>query len=231
MSLYSLFFWFVFAIFGLYVRLKFVFRVNKPSSMPKGAKIFVANHPTVSDPFLLSKAIKQFSHILVAEEVFKIKPVGSLLRRLGCICVVPKRGNEAYQISLELLKKGHSVMIFPEGHLSHMNGEFLHFRSGATRLAMETGAPIIPAGIHVERTRIKTLKMKSGEEDIPAHIYFGGPYTISFGEPMYFSGDTADYQRVRDLTDTLEVQIASLVKQSERSMVREFGPRVLQIPA
>ncbi len=77
-------------------------------------------------------------------------------------------------------------MIFPEGHLSPLEGGFLDFHSGASRLALATGAPIIPAGIHIQRKRIKTLTMLSGTEKIPAHWYFNGPYTITFGEPMVF---------------------------------------------
>ncbi len=230
MGLDSLFFWFTFLIIGLYVRIKFSFRVNQPENMPKGPKIFVANHPTVSDPFLFSKAIRQFTHILVAEEVFLIKPAGTLLRWLGCIRVVPNQGRQAYQKSLESLKKGKSIMIFPEGHLSHMNGELMHFHSGAIRLAMESGAPIVPAGIHVQRTRIKTLSMQSGQETIPAHIYFGGPYTITFGESIRLQGDPNDYPQVRAHTEDLKETIQHLMEQSEQSMAAEFGPIVQVIP-
>ena len=223
----SAIYWLMFLLLGTYTLVRFNLRISRPASMPQGAKIFVANHPSVSDPFLLSFAIRQHAHILIAEEVFNIRPFGTLLRRMGFIPVIPHQGRLAFDQAVEYLQKGRNVMIFPEGHISPLEGGFLAFHSGAARLALATGAPIIPAGIHIQRSRIKTLTMKSGSEDIPAHWYFNGPYTITFGEPMYFDGDLENRSRVEDVTRTLQVEIQALTEISISQMDTEFGNPVL----
>ena len=223
----SAIYWLMFLLLGTYTLVRFNLRISRPASMPQGAKIFVANHPSVSDPFLLSFAIRQHAHILIAEEVFNIRPFGTLLRRMGFIPVIPHQGRLAFDQAVEYLQQGRNVMIFPEGHISPLEGGFLAFHSGAARLALATGAPIIPAGIHIQRSRIKTLTMKSGSEDIPAHWYFNGPYTITFGEPMYFDGDLENRSRVEDVTRTLQVEIQALTEISISQMDTEFGNPVL----
>jgi 1-acyl-sn-glycerol-3-phosphate acyltransferase len=223
----SIFYWLMFLLLGVYAWVRFSLRISRPASMPQGAKIFVANHPSVSDPFLLSFAVRQHAHILIAEEVFNIRPFGTLLRSMGFIPVVPNKGRQAFDRAVEYLQQGRNVMIFPEGHISPLEGGFLAFHSGAARLALATGAPIIPAGIHIQRTRIKTLTMRSGNEDIPAHWYFNGPYSITFGEPMYFDGDIENRSRVEDVTRTLQVEIQALTEISISQMDAEFGNPVL----
>ncbi|HQP07733.1 MAG TPA: lysophospholipid acyltransferase family protein [Anaerolineaceae bacterium] len=223
----SALYWLMFLLLGTYTLVRFNLRISRPASMPQGAKIFVANHPSVSDPFLLSFAIRQHAHILIAEEVFNIRPFGTLLRSMGFIPVIPHQGRLAFDQAVEYLQQGRNVMIFPEGHISPLEGGFLAFHSGAARLALATGAPIIPAGIHIQRTRIKTLTMKSGSEEIPAHWYFNGPYAITFGEPMYFDGDLENRSRVEDVTRTLQVEIQALTEISMLQMDAEFGNPVL----
>jgi 1-acyl-sn-glycerol-3-phosphate acyltransferase len=223
----SLFYWLTFILLSIYAWVRFNLKVNRPSSMPQGAKIFVANHPSVSDPFLLSMVVRQYAHILIAEEVFNIRPFGTLLRSMGFISVVPRNGRLAFDRAVKCLQQGKNVMIFPEGHLSPLEGGFLAFHSGAARLALATGAPIIPAGIHIERTLIKTLTMKSGNEDIPAHWYFNGPYTITFGEPMHFDGNPENRSRVEDVTRTLQCEIQALTEISVSQMDEEYGKPVL----
>ena len=222
----TLFYWMMFLLLTVYAWVRFNLRVNRPASMPTGAKIFVANHPSVSDPFLLSFAVRQHAHILIAEEVFNIRPFGALLRSLGFIPVIPSKGRLAFDRAVDYLKQGRNVMIFPEGHLSPLEGGYLAFHSGSARLALATGAPIIPAGIHIQRIHIKTLTMKSGNEDIPAHWYFNGPYTITFGEPMCFDGNPEDRNRVEDVTRTLQVEIQALTEISIAQMDAEFGNSV-----
>lgn len=226
MLLATLLYWLSFIVLGAFVTIRLNLRVNRPGSMPNGAKIFIANHPSVSDPFVLSMAIRQHAHILIAEEVFQIRPFGGLLRKLGYIPVVPTRGRLALENAIQCLREGRNVMIFPEGHLSPLEGGLLDFHSGAARLALATGAPIIPAGIHIQRTRIKTLTMLSGKEEIPAHWYFNGPYTITFGEPMVFDGDVEDRNRVEDVTRTILSEIKFLTAISETQLNAEFGPHI-----
>lgn len=224
MIIETLLYWLAFFVLGSYVTIRLNLKVNNSTSIPKGAKILTANHPSVSDPFLLSMVLRQYSHILIAEEVFNIRPFGRLLRRMGFICVEKASGRPAFERSIEALYNGHNVMLFPEGEISPMEGGFSEPHTGAARLAIATGAPIIPAGIHIQRTRIKTLKMVSGDKEVPAHWYFNGPYTITFGEPMYFHGDVEDRDYVREVTRTIMAEIERLAAISEAQMNAQLAP-------
>jgi 1-acyl-sn-glycerol-3-phosphate acyltransferase len=224
MIIETLLYWLAFAILGSYVTIRLNLKVNKLADIPKNSKILVANHPSVSDPFLLSMALRQYSHILIAEEVFNIRPFGRLLKRMGFICVEKANGRVAFDRSIDVLNRGHNVMLFPEGEVSPLEGGFSEPHTGAARLAITTGAPIIPAGIHIQRTRIKTLTMVSGEEEVSAHWYFNGPYTITFGEPMYFHGDVEDREYVREVTKTIMAEIERLAAISEAQMNEQLTP-------
>ena len=60
-------------------------------------------------------------------------------------------------------------MIFPEGTRSRTS-EMLPFRSGAFRLAIETGAPVLPLAVHGTRTAIRKGSMKFGNADVVVRI-------------------------------------------------------------
>ena len=67
-------------------------------------------------------------------------------------------------------------MIFPEGTRSRTN-EMLPFRNGAFRLAIETGAPILPLAVHGTRTAIRKGSMKFGNADVVVRVLEPVPTT------------------------------------------------------
>src|SRR5438105_3925980 len=52
----------------------------------------------------------------------------------------------ALRKTLNLLKKDHAVVIFPEGHVSK-DGAMLPIQAGSILLAVQSGAPVVPVGI------------------------------------------------------------------------------------
>ena len=132
--------------------------VHKHRELPAGAKIIAANHPSTTDPFFVAAMVKFQSFILINDLLFQVPILGEYLRRSGHIPVKAGHGQAAIDRALEYLRDGHTVMIFPEGDLSPENGGFLRSRTGVARLALESGAPVIPVGIHLERQRIHTYR-------------------------------------------------------------------------
>jgi len=59
----------------------------------------------------------------------------------------------ALDAARQLLEAGGSVALVPEGRLSPRRGGFRAPRTGAARLAILTGVPIVPIGIHLLRTK------------------------------------------------------------------------------
>jgi len=87
------------------------------------------------------------------------------------------------------------------------------------RLAMLTGTPVIPVGIHYPREKSVRITSKiAGGEKSDGYWYLTGPYQITVGEPMYFSGDPDDHQKVAAASLLLMEEIAHLAEESRLRM-------------
>ncbi len=114
-----------------------------------GPAVVAANHPSYLDPMLLSLQVKRPIHFMAWDALFKVPLVGALIRLFGAFPVDIRRGKgqEAYARAKALVDAGHIVGIFPEGRRSQTAWLEPELRSGAARLAWETGAPLFPATI------------------------------------------------------------------------------------
>ena len=118
-------------------------------NMPKGAVVIVANHQGSFDiPVLIGYVPKPFGFISKVE-VLKIPIVGAWMRIMNCVFM--DRSNraksaEAIGTGVEVLKQGHSLVIFPEGTRSK-GGPVQNFKAGSVRLAMDAMVPIVPIAI------------------------------------------------------------------------------------
>jgi 1-acyl-sn-glycerol-3-phosphate acyltransferase len=108
----------------------------------------VANHESYADVFLISCFPWEMKW-LSKDTMFKIPCMGWMMQMAGDIRLV--RGNrdstlDAIAQCRDRLAKRVSVMIFPEGTRSKTD-EMLPFKDGAFRLAIESGAPILPIAV------------------------------------------------------------------------------------
>ena len=115
---------------------------------PRKPYIAVSNHESWADIFLISHFPWEMKWLSKAA-LFNIPVMGWLMRMAGDIPV--KRGSresvvQALAECRDRLGKRVSVMIFPEGTRSP-TGELLPFKDGAFKLAIETGAPILPIAV------------------------------------------------------------------------------------
>jgi 1-acyl-sn-glycerol-3-phosphate acyltransferase len=110
-----------------------------------GGLVIAANHQTYLDPFWISIPVCRAIRYLAWSEAFKVPVVGRAMEWLGAWPLVIERGNPtAYRRSLQWLARGGVVMIFPEGARAYRDGRPARFKSGAARLALEAGVPILP---------------------------------------------------------------------------------------
>lgn len=115
---------------------------------PRRPYVVVANHESYADVFLISCFPWEMKW-LSKDTMFKIPCMGWMMQMAGDIKLV--RGNrdstlDAIAQCRDRLAKRVSVMIFPEGTRSRTS-EMLPFKDGAFRLAIETGAPILPIAV------------------------------------------------------------------------------------
>jgi len=198
--------------------------------LPAGAKIIAANHPTTTDPFLLMGLAPEPISILITEMCFQVPVLGQFLRQAGHVPVIDGKGRTAFDEAAKLLKTGHTVGIFPEGALSPLAGGVCSPHTGVARLALSTGAPIIPVGICLQREHIRFRETTVGGKTEIARFYLQGPYAVTIGEPMRFEGNVEDRQHVRSVSERIMQRIACLACESERRMHKSqaFDPRATQ---
>jgi 1-acyl-sn-glycerol-3-phosphate acyltransferase len=97
------------------------------------------------------------------------------------------------------LAEGDCLGIYPEGTRSP-DGRLYKGRTGIARLAMESGAPVIPAAMFNTHEIQPTGKLVPNIKRVK----------MQFGEPMYFSGDSTDMNTLRDVTDEIMRKIQSM---------------------
>lgn len=208
-------FWLMLPIVWAYANLVLGWRVTWKGELPKGPKILVANHPSTLDPFIVALLAKRPSRILIKGDIFHAPLFGLYLRKAGHIPVIPGQGSEAFETARQLLENGHTIMLFPEGQLSPMEGGFQDTRTGAARLALISGAPVVPIGIHLNRKRLRIIPSTLNGEESMGLFALGGPYRLTVGQPIRFSGNLDDRDRVVAVANDIMQHIISLSQQSE----------------
>lgn len=115
----------------------------------RGKAVIAANHPSYLDPVLLSLQVERPIRFMAWDAIFRVPLVGALARLFGAfpVDVRPGRGRAAFASAKRLVESGELVGIFPEGRRSRTGWMEEDLREGAARLALETGAPLVPATI------------------------------------------------------------------------------------
>jgi 1-acyl-sn-glycerol-3-phosphate acyltransferase len=204
------------SVVDLYARLMLKMDVQWHAPLPDGPKILAANHPTTTDPFLLMLLASEPVSVLVTEGCFEIPVFGRILSESGHVPVVRNSGGNTVEVAGRLLAEGRTVAIFPEGAISLADGGFHRPRSGVARLAMSSGAPVIPVGIGLDRQRIRRIETEVDSKAEVITWYLRGPYAMTVGWPLRFEGNVDDWAYVRSVSGQIMGRIAGLARESDR---------------
>jgi 1-acyl-sn-glycerol-3-phosphate acyltransferase len=207
----------------LFAGLMLKLTIRRLGILPAGPKIFVSNHPSATDPFMIHTISHERLNVLITAKAFSVPVFGWFLRTIREIPVPLEQGGTALEDASRYIRDGKSVAIFIEGHISPPDGSFLPPRTGAARLAVQTGAPVIPVGIFLRRELSILIKSKISGAKAQAHWCLRGPYAMTVGKPMQFAGDVEDRQHVRYVSEAIMHQIRLLASESER---RTLGPKL-----
>ena len=114
----------------------------------QGPVIIAANHPSYFDPVVLSLATTRLVRFFALADILKVPVIGWFARQWG-ILPVYKGGNneETVQKALRVLQRGGAIGIFPEGRRS-LQYAMGTARPGVGRLAIQSGAKIVPCVIY-----------------------------------------------------------------------------------
>ena len=136
--------WLVGVVSRLYFRIEFQGVERVPKS---GAMIVAPNHVSYFDPFWVSVPITRPLRYMTWDRMMRLPLLGRLIRAYGSFPVNVDRGDRAaLRASLEQLRSGGGLMLFPEGSRT-LTGRLESFKPGVIRLAIDTGAPIVPVTI------------------------------------------------------------------------------------
>lgn len=204
-------------VIAIYARCLLDLSVAGRQHIPAGPKLIAANHPSTSDPMVLPLLFREPIDMLLIDSAFAIPLLGAYLRRAGQICV--RRGDgSALTAARVRLEAGRSVAIFPEGNVSPRHGGTLPPRSGAARLALSTGVPVVPVGIALSRDRTRHIRVQLGRRALNGHWYVRGPYAMTAGRALRFDGSKDDAAHVASVTRTIMERIQALARDSERRL-------------
>jgi 1-acyl-sn-glycerol-3-phosphate acyltransferase len=153
-------------LFGLY-RLRVRGRENLPTA---GGYVLACNHVSSFDPWPLAMPLwpKRYLRFMAKSELYWF-PLTLVLRHVGAFPV--RRGQRdtvAIETAVELARGGHVVAMFPEGTRRTKGLVKKHEarpRSGAARIAIEAGVPLVPAAVKGtdKLTRLAALRIAYGE--------------------------------------------------------------------
>jgi 1-acyl-sn-glycerol-3-phosphate acyltransferase len=169
-------------LYGLY-RL----RARGQRNVPDGGCVLACNHVSSFDPWVLGMPLwpKRFLRFMAKSELYWW-PLKAVLDRVGAFPV--RRGQRdvaAIDTAVRLAREGHVVTMFPEG-TRRTKGLVKRFearpRSGAARIALEAGVPLVPAAVKGtdKLTRLGRLSVAYG-----APVEIDDLRGIDFGEAAH----------------------------------------------
>jgi len=160
---------------GLDIQFEFEGQDNLPR---KGGAVIASNHISYLDfAFIGTGALhlKRYIRFMAKKGAFDNKIAGPLLRGMKHISVDRENGGASFVAALRALRDGEIVGIFPEATIS-TSFEIKSMKSGAVRLAMGAGVPVIPVVIWgSQRIWTKGQPKNFSRKSIPVHIVYGEP--------------------------------------------------------
>lgn len=145
--------------------------------------LFIANHASMWDPAFLIVPLNRVIRYMGKADLAHNRYVKNMADAIGFFPVRRGAGDRvALHIGEEVLRRGDSLGVFPEGTRVY-EGRLARPRQGAARLALVTGVPIVPVAIYGNRWSESLFRV-----------------TVAFGRPHTFEGMRATPDNIRRAT-------------------------------
>jgi 1-acyl-sn-glycerol-3-phosphate acyltransferase len=167
----------------------------------KGSFVLASNHVSYLDPPVVGVSCVRKAYFIAKQELFEFPVLSWLLPRINVLPVKRSAGDySALKRSLQLLKTGEPLVVFPEGRRREKDCVALPAQPGIGFIAVKAGVPIIP--VCVQGTE-KALP-KGARCIVPAKI------RVSFGQQLTI--DTA--MAYEDIARLVMERIQAVAKNS-----------------
>jgi 1-acyl-sn-glycerol-3-phosphate acyltransferase len=166
----------------------------------EGGFVLASNHLSNFDPWAVGLPLFPWRYLrFMAKKELWWFPLGPFIKAGGAFKV--RRGERdaaAIETAIELAREGHAVVIFPEGTRRTKGMVKKHearAHTGAARVALSAGVPLIPAAI-------------KGTDNLRKL----GPLRVVYGEPVRLDDldGRGDREAAQEATDRLMAEIARL---------------------
>jgi len=220
-------------LYGVF-RVRVEGRHNIPAA---GPVIYAANHRSFMDSIFLPLVLRRRMTFVAKAEYFDDPRSAWFFRAVGQI-PIRREGGSASQRALDaatdVLDQGGQFGIYPEGTRTR-DGLLHRGHTGVARLALRTGAPLVPVGL------VGTDEIQPTDSKMPR---FFRTVTVRFGRPIdlsHYENRADDHLALRQLTDELMFEIhelsgyeysdtyATKSATADRTSV-EASPEVLELP-
>lgn len=176
----------------------------KPLKKIKSA-VFVANHQSLVDVFLLLAYPGCRIGFLAKKQTLWIPLIGLLMLMLGHITVDrsnPRSSLRSVKRCIRAVSKGRSIAIFPEGTRT-LDGNMRTFKSGSLKIPLRSGAPVVP--VTICGTLNVMPKNTFGVQPFPIFLKFGAPIETTGIEKRGFRTFVAHVeQTIRETKSRIE---------------------------
>lgn len=199
-----------------YLRLEVVGTENIPRT---GPVIIAPNHSGFSGfdailiNYIITEKVRRLPRVMAHHLWFLTKTTSMPAHKLGFV-------EATYNNGIDLLKRKNVIVLFPEGEMGNFKPssemyQLQEFKRGVVRMALQTGAPIVPCLVigaeetHINLSQLKFTKYLRGPVlPLPLNLLpLPAKWKIRFLEPIYLPyGKEAveDQDLVHDLTEDLQ---------------------------
>jgi len=155
--------------------------VGKENVPKSGPVLFVSNHQSYFDILILLACVPRAKGFIAKDDLARFPILKQWMENINCVFIErgnPRKGLEAINKGIQLLKEGYSLVLFPEGTRSK-DGQLLEFKAGSLKLATKSKVPLVPIAIDGAYKIMPRGKIRVS----PAEV------KVTIGEAIYFQDD------------------------------------------
>ncbi|WP_313814410.1 lysophospholipid acyltransferase family protein [Glutamicibacter sp.] len=202
---------------------------NGFDNLPSGGYILCPNHLTEIDPLVVGHAIYSNGRLprwMAKESLFKPPVLGWIMRETGQVPVARSASGagESLKAAKKVLDAGGVVVIYPEGTLTRDPDLWpMVGRTGAARLALQTGAPVVPMAHWGDHEFLPRYSKK-------IYLFPRKHVTVSVGQPVDLD-DLRSGPRTRKVLEEATERIMDSITSLQADIRDELPPAKLWDPS
>ncbi len=187
-------------------------RFHHEEKLPRtGSYVLAVNHNSEFDPLVVAVGVWRLGRaprFMAKESLFRIPVLGAAMRATGMVPVARSSSSASAKQTLtaarDIAADGRGVIVYPEGTLTRDPDLWpMRGKTGAVRLALESGVPLIPAvqwGVQEIMPRYGKLRL----------FPFRKPVDIVFGDPIDLSDFVGHEREASQLAKATDIVMARL---------------------